>query len=87
MHDLFRGDPGEQLRLADYWADFEDRFWQTGDPVGVQQGLALPVGHRRMAGDGRAAELVAVEPAAAEAGAGDHRPVVIGVPAGRPPEA
>ncbi|MEU8329345.1 DUF6879 family protein [Micromonospora sp. NPDC048839] len=32
MHDLFRGDPGEQLRLEDYWADFEDRFWQTGDP-------------------------------------------------------
>ncbi|MET8461840.1 DUF6879 family protein [Micromonospora zamorensis] len=32
MHDLFRGDPGEELRLEDYWADFEDRFWQTGDP-------------------------------------------------------
>ncbi|WP_444947432.1 DUF6879 family protein [Micromonospora ureilytica] len=32
MHDLFRGDPGEQLRLEDYWADFGDRFWRTGDP-------------------------------------------------------
>ncbi|MEO3769008.1 DUF6879 family protein [Micromonospora sp. B9E7] len=32
MHDLFRGDPGERLRLEDYWADFEDRFWRTGAP-------------------------------------------------------
>lgn len=32
MHDLFRGDPGEQLRLEDYWSDFEDRFWRTGNP-------------------------------------------------------
>lgn len=29
MHDLFRGDPGELLRLEDYWADFDARFWRT----------------------------------------------------------
>ncbi|MEU8130009.1 DUF6879 family protein [Micromonospora sp. NPDC049049] len=32
MHDLFHGDPGERLRLEDYWADFDDRFWRTGAP-------------------------------------------------------
>ncbi|MFF0232701.1 DUF6879 family protein [Micromonospora sp. NPDC005254] len=32
MHDLFRGDPGELLRLDDYWADFDDRFWRTSAP-------------------------------------------------------
>ncbi|MFE7869989.1 DUF6879 family protein [Micromonospora wenchangensis] len=32
MHDLLGGDPGEQLDLADYWADFEDRFWKTAPP-------------------------------------------------------
>ncbi|MEU1607165.1 DUF6879 family protein [Micromonospora matsumotoense] len=32
MHDLLGGDPGEQLDLADYWSDFEDRFWKTTAP-------------------------------------------------------
>ncbi|RQX00058.1 DUF6879 family protein [Micromonospora inaquosa] len=32
MHDLFHGDPGELLRLEDYWADFDDRFWRTSVP-------------------------------------------------------
>ncbi|MEV0005390.1 DUF6879 family protein [Micromonospora sp. NPDC050980] len=32
MHELFDGDTGESLGLEDYWADFEKRFWQTGDP-------------------------------------------------------
>ncbi|WFE92741.1 DUF6879 family protein [Micromonospora sp. WMMD987] len=32
MHDLLGGDPGERLDLADYWADFEDRFWKTAAP-------------------------------------------------------
>ncbi|MGW3611088.1 DUF6879 family protein [Micromonospora sp. NPDC005163] len=32
MHDLFGGDPGERIRLENYWADFEDRFWRTTDP-------------------------------------------------------
>lgn len=32
MRELLGGDPGELLALADYWADFEQRFWKTGPP-------------------------------------------------------
>ncbi|MEW2589014.1 DUF6879 family protein [Micromonospora aurantiaca] len=32
MRDLLGGDPGELLALDDYWADFEQRFWKTGQP-------------------------------------------------------
>lgn len=32
MRELLGGDPGEVLALDDYWADFEQRFWQTGPP-------------------------------------------------------
>ncbi|WP_046471136.1 DUF6879 family protein [Allosalinactinospora lopnorensis] len=32
MIEALRNSTGERLDLADYWADFEKRFWETGKP-------------------------------------------------------
>lgn len=32
MHEIFGGDPGETLTLDEYWAEFDERFWQTRAP-------------------------------------------------------
>lgn len=32
MHDVFGGDSGATLTLAEYWPEFEARFWQTSPP-------------------------------------------------------